>query len=664
MTQTRKDYLDAIAGALEDYYSEAYDEAANQCQQALKINPDGSEGYYILGLISFDLGNPGKACQLIEKAHQMDDNIREYVDVLANIMTKIGRLSDGLYYAKLSVAVAPHPEIRNLMPSKLNNYFQTLAAIKPQEHMFNATIGYQSGDTQGAIKNCLQELDINPANVEALRLLAKSYIQDNQFQEALIPLKSAQNIDPGNPDDDMLIGQTMLGMGQREVSRDSFQRAMDMAPENAKYHNAYIRNLAYQDDKHWKAFPAIHKEFIEDDGLDAHIVERGREIIDACLAERDKAIKTYGPKKFIRIGLLSNLFFDCIEARWIESFIRSYDRTLFEVYGYHDNTKRDDVTTRLEGMMDSWRPFNEIDDLTAANIIANDDIDVLIDLSGFCDTPRFEILKLHPAKKQVSWLGLPEVGGIDGIDFILSDDISIESDKQYSADEGCISLGKSIIAVEPMQFMPDIKKAPCLADQRINFGGILIPSRLNEKTLSLWADVLDAVPSSVLRLGNPVNSHADTLAYCDLTFKSRGLQNRVIVETLPTLNSDRHPHNSPIEDAHFYHDIDILLDSTTVSGAKETILGLWMGVPVITLSGNRRVSLLGSSILNAADCRDWIGADEADFIRIAQDLAADFKALDEIRSSLRGRVAATQLFSPKTFTLMLQKALSAIAGAD
>jgi len=660
---THQSYLDTIANALEEYYSKAYDEAASLCQEAQKIDPKGSEGIYLLGLIAYDLGNTGKACSLIEKAHEIDGDVREYVDVLAQILTQLGRLADGLYYAKLSVAVEPHGDIHNLVPPKFSNYFRTLSNVTPQEHLFNATIAFQSGDIQVAIKHCLLELDINPNNTDALRLLANSYVSAKRYQDALIPVKSAQNIAPGNANDDHLIGQAMLGMGQREVALDSFQRAMDMQPENVKYQNAYIHCLAYQDDKNWKAYPGLHREFIDDDGLDEKIIERGKQIIDEIIATRDHVEKTYGAKKFIRIGLLSNLFYDCEQARWIEGFLRNRDRKSFEIYAYHDATVRDEMTTRLEGHMDSWRPFNEIDDLTAATVIANDDIDVLINLSGYSQKPRFELLKLHPARKQISWLGLPEIGGIDGIDYILSDDVSIESDKKYTRDEGCISLGKSIIAVDPMTYMPDVTPAPCLRDKHINFGGILIPSRLDGKTLSLWADVLDAVPTSILRLGNPVNTHSDTLTYCDLFFKSRGLSNRVIVETLPTLDDTVSANKDPLLDIPFFNDIDILFDSTTVSGSTQTVLSLWMGVPVITLSGKRRVSLTSSSILSAANRTQWIAATSNEFIDIVKTLAADLDEINVIRQSLREDLGQTQLFSPKTFTMAFQKALAAISGA-
>jgi tetratricopeptide (TPR) repeat protein len=101
--------MDSMTEALDKFYAEDFIEAAEICQDALKANPKGAEAYFILGMVSLRFDNPGRAISLMEEAHELDTDCREYSDALASLLTRIGKLSEGLFYAKLSVAQEPHP---------------------------------------------------------------------------------------------------------------------------------------------------------------------------------------------------------------------------------------------------------------------------------------------------------------------------------------------------------------------------------------------------------------------------------------------------------------------------------------------------------------------------------------------------------------------------
>ena len=68
-----------------------------------------------------------------------------------------------------------------------------------------------------------------------------------------------------------------------------------------------------------------------------------------------------------------------------------------------------------------------------------------------------------------------------------------------------------------------------------------------------------------------------------------------------------------------------------------------MGVPLVTLAGNRSVGRMGVSILNALGYPQWIAKDHLEYIQIAQDLASDLVGLNSIRLGLREQLGASPL---------------------
>jgi protein O-GlcNAc transferase len=89
--------------------------------------------------------------------------------------------------------------------------------------------------------------------------------------------------------------------------------------------------------------------------------------------------------------------------------------------------------------------------------------------------------------------------------------------------------------------------------------------------------------------------------------------------------------------------MDVVLDTVPYNGGTVTCDALWMGVPVVTLPGDRPFSRTGAATLQAAGMPEWIAADARDYVSIAARLASDIPELAFVRSRLRGRVAASRL---------------------
>ena len=151
-----------------------------------------------------------------------------------------------------------------------------------------------------------------------------------------------------------------------------------------------------------------------------------------------------------------------------------------------------------------------------------------------------------------------------------------------------------------------------------------------------------------------------------LLIKSRGLQypglcapflQRFVAQGI---DADRITLMQPTPDSQghlqTYGQADIALDTFPYNGTTTTMEALWMGVPVVTLAGDRHASRVGASILSTLRLADWVADSEDEYVNIATRLAADLQALDTLRKSLRLQLSRSPLTDGARFTAHLEQA--------
>jgi predicted O-linked N-acetylglucosamine transferase (SPINDLY family) len=105
-----------------------------------------------------------------------------------------------------------------------------------------------------------------------------------------------------------------------------------------------------------------------------------------------------------------------------------------------------------------------------------------------------------------------------------------------------------------------------------------------------------------------------------------------------------------------YHQVDIALDPFPYNGTTTTCEALWMGVPVVTLRGDRHVGRVGASLLTQVGLPDLIAASVEEYVEVAAALAVDAARLNELRRSLRQRMAASPLCDGRAFARKIESA--------
>jgi protein O-GlcNAc transferase len=326
--------------------------------------------------------------------------------------------------------------------------------------------------------------------------------------------------------------------------------------------------------------------------------------------------------------------------------LENHDKTQVEVFAYAQAPLSDAVTQRLRASIDCWRDIVGRSDAQVADLIRQDQIDILVDLSMHTAGNRLLVFAAKPAPVQVTWLGYPGSTGLQTIDYRLSDpylDPLGEDESIYS--EQTIRLPDTFWCYDPMDGRDiPINPPPALERGEITFGCLNKFTKLNPQNLALWAKVLAQVKNSRLLLLTDPGSHVQ----------------RTISELaghgIDPARLEFIPRRSHQEYLKLYHRIDIALDTLPYNGHTTTIDGLWMGVPTVSLAGATAVGRAGVSILSNIGLLELIAKSEAQFVQIAVALAQDLPKLSNLRSTLRQRMEQSPLMDAPRFARNIESA--------
>lgn len=346
------------------------------------------------------------------------------------------------------------------------------------------------------------------------------------------------------------------------------------------------------------------------------------------------------PEKRLRIGYISRDFRLHAMAYFMMPFLRDFDPAQFAVYVY-DSGPVDDVTRRFQRCHVTWHDFRGRSAHTAARIIAEDHIDILVDLSGHSQENALPVMAYHAAPIQLSGLGYVATTGLSAIDGLLVDHVTLPRGADEDAlVEPAVRLPQ-LFCYQPgaVREMPQVTGlSPYAKNDFVTFGSFNNLAKLSDDTLILWRALLDEVPKSRLVLKGKTLSVEDGRTL--IMERLRALQFPIDrVELRPF--SERY-----LEE---YQDIDIALDTTPYTGGLTTCEALYMGVPVVTLRGRSHGARFGASLLTAAGLPELIAENEMEYVKIALGLARHPEHLALNRQRLRTHLEHSALMNGKAY---------------
>jgi protein O-GlcNAc transferase len=324
-------------------------------------------------------------------------------------------------------------------------------------------------------------------------------------------------------------------------------------------------------------------------------------------------------------------------AYFLEPLLRHLDPASFELYLYHDHFREDAVSKRLKSLAAVWRNFVGQPAETIERTIRADQPDILIDLAGHTGmTCRLPLFAKHLAPVQINYLGYPNTTGLDAIHYRFTDGIvDPEGEADALATEKLVRFAPTAWAYEAPASAPAPGPVPCVTNGHVTFGCFNNLAKISDATLALWGRVLAAVPGSKLLLkGRGLGDAATRQRYLDRLAAAGLTADRVEFLERTTTTEDH---------LALYQRVDISLDTFPYHGTTTTCEALWMGVPVVTLMGDRHVARVSGSLLTAVGRTEWIAASADDYVRIATQLANDPVALSVARSGLREQIKNSSL---------------------
>jgi len=421
----------------------------------------------------------------------------------------------------------------------------------------------------------------------------------------------------------------------------AWRRAMTLAPAMVPVWSNLVHTLLYSDEVSAEEVMVWHRRFDKVLELSS---DRGGPVVAPRLSAPE-------PKPRLRIGFLSPDFRRHPVGDFTALLFEHHDRSQLEIFCYHDSVVDDDVGAELAAHSARWVKTSGLDDDELAAQLAGDDLDVLIDLAGHTGL-RLRLFARRLAPVQATWLGYPASTGLAAIDFRISDSRADPPGCEALNSERLVRLPHSYFCYRPRDVTTLPGALPALARAgEVTFGSLNIVTKISATTLELWAGVLRGVPRSRLLLQAAALAFPSVRDRLRAELGARGIDAERI-EFRPWMTT-RHLET--------YHDVDIALDTGPHNGATTTCEALWMGVPVVTVAGDRSQARMGASILTAAGCAEWIATDGAGYVRIAQHLAGDLGALEAIRSGLRAQLCASPLMDGRGFARDFGEAMRAIA---
>lgn len=634
------EHLEELQDAINALKAKNAPQALEILQDITKTSPNCPEALHLLGLCSLVLGDLGRSIELINAAHEIDLECRDYVDALATLKAKTGALTESLYFAKLATTLEHHPKLPELTPASLQSYAEALMTANVSSLVLDAQVQFAQRKFDLAVATCEKELRLKPTSIDALRLLGKSLVETGDYARAETALHAAEQIAPGDAQTIADLAHCLVMQGKHDDALACFDDARGHDPDDIGATAQHLHDLAFMADAHWQTRAQVEAEFL------SRVEAMGIE------AMADNATPPGGK---IRIAILSQHFYSCDEALVLETFLKNYNRNRFEVFCLQQSITNDKTTDRFKTLCDSWRPVFDLDDWVLASIIAGDGIQALIDLNGYGPGQRRATLGAKPAPVQIAWLNHLDGTGKGSIDLILADDATVETDRRSLLDgQEVAKLESGLFAFEPFGLMADVTPLPALEHDTITFGAYVDMGRVNPQVARMWSQLLAAIPNALLVLNVSPQLTAEAQAQLSARFAHFGMTKRIVfLSDTPDEQNTKHS-NFELD---FLAGVDVLLDAAVNSSAGKIARALWMGVPVLTHDTGRRSGLVGSSILMAAGKSEWVAKDTAELIATAQALTADFNALDAVRQSLRDTIKDSALFQGRDFTREIETAV-------
>jgi protein O-GlcNAc transferase len=658
--------------AVEFHRAGQVDRAQRLYRRVLEQTPEHGDAMFLLSSLAVDSGRLEEAGALLERAVRVDPNNSFYRSSLGNVYRCLGRLRDAALMQLMAIARKPdfaeaayqlaltfeeqgdlaaaaacYERARELDPSsaqpeervaKLRSKGQA-PAPKP-----GPELGMSAPELLAALAESLRlagaadeaaawycaALELNPRMANAQTALGAIRANAGRFDEAIDSFRRALAIDENFHQARSYLATALDEAGFLEETQTTYREAVARCPQDPFAHSALLFNMPF--------WPNVTDRDILAEARTWNARHARPLAVQAQPHDNDRS-----PERRLRIGYVSPDFQTHVQSLFTIPLFQHHDHREFEIFCYSSADKRTELTARIRGYADVFREVGALDDAALSEVIRQDRIDVLVDLTMHMTGCRLLSFARRPAPVQICWLAYPGTTGLETMDYRLSDPFldPLEANTDVYSEE-TIRLPDSFWCYDPLTDVPQVSALPALAAGTITFGCLNHFRKVNDGVLGLWTKVLAAVPKSRLLLMAPAGSARGRVSSI-FEAGSIALDRIQFVDRCGRLDYLAR-----------YREIDICLDTFPSNGHTTSLDALWMGVPTVTLAGDAVVGRAGLCHAMNLALPELVATTPEQYVRVASGLGADLERLSELRRTLRSRLQQSPLMDGPRFARNLE----------
>jgi protein O-GlcNAc transferase len=633
--------------------------AEQLCRQILKTEPNSWGALQVLGMAAQQRGDPAAAVALFEQALAI--NPRDLATLNNLGIVQLQRRDFAAAIRALEAALAIDPELVAAV-NNLGNVYRERGQLDLAETWYRRAV------------------ILAPTRSSAVNNLSVTLRDQGRLAEAASGFRQAIGLDPGNVAARCNLATTLSQLGQREESVAEYHKAFERDPASDQAAAGLLQELSHiadwpsiaglvpvVDGMNQRAMAAglrtpeqpLHNITRSDDAAynlaiarshsqaTARRMEWQRPLLRRPVASAGAAADSDGR---LRIGYLSADIWDHPIAHLSARLFACHDRKAFAIHVYAYG-RADDSPYRRRIASDA-EVFADIDKLTAlaaAQRIADDRIDILVELSGHTSSARLDIPALRPAPVQLHWLGYPGSIGANFLDYLIADRQVVPDGHLGFYAEKILRLPNSYQVNGEHPLAAGVTRAGCgLPEEAVVLCCFNQIAKLDPVIFGVWMKLLGEFPDCALWLlaGAP-SATANLRRFA----AEQGIAPERLIFA-PKLDKTRHLGRLALA--------DLALDTRIYNGHTTTGDALFAGLPVVTMAGRHFASRVSASLLITQGLEELIACDLEDYHRLARALIMD----PARRASLRAKVAAARttrpLFDTRRFARNLEAAYRTI----
>lgn len=628
------------------------DKAISWYRKALELKPDYIEAHYNLGNALQERGKLDEAISCYKSALALKP---DYADAYNNLGSALQK------QAEMDQALSCYKRALELRPDYADAYNNMGSALQ------------ELGELDGAIGCYRKALNLEPNLAQVHNNMGTALAEQGSFDEAIFYYQQALNLNPALSSVFNNMGMALQEQEKPEQAISCYQKAIELEPDCGEaYANLVsqmqricawenLEPLGYKLDEFTRKaldqgrrtpeHPFSNLNRHPDPALNFEVAKSWSSDIARVMA--GSGIKfsfdeRRSTKTRITVGYLSNDFCDHPVTHLMISLFGLHDRDKFDVfcysYGENDGSY---YRERVQRDCDKFVDVRTLGHAEAAKCIYEDQIDILVDLTGYTTNNRLSICALRPAPVQVCYLGFPGTTGAEFFDYMITDRIVTPADHAPYYSEKFVYLPHSYQINDHAQAISskEWKRTDFdLSEGRFVFCSFNNPYKLDAVMFDTWMNILGQVPEGVLWV-LPGNRIAEENLSREAEARGVKSDRLVFAEKLP-----KGEHLARLRLA------DLVLDTRIYNGHTTTSDALWAGVPVITLQGGHFASRVSASLLTAIGLPELITHSLDEYEALSVQLAGHPKKLRSIRQKLAGNRLTEPLFDTPRFVRNLEKA--------